>query len=90
MDRTLTNGFAFAYNEQGVPEGLLKGKTAQLYVSTGTPNEHYEQSGMHTAQRRVIDEGVFGFCGIKCTSTFFGNVAMGTDEERKVYLESIK
>ena len=89
VDRTLTNGFAFVYNEQGIPEGLLNKKTAQLYVSTGNPDEYYEQSGMHAAQRRVIDEGVFGFCGIKCTSTFFGNVAMGTDEMRKRYLASI-
>ncbi len=49
-----------------------------------------EESGMYSAQKRVNDEGVFGFCGIKSTSPFFGNVAMGTDELRKGYLESIK
>ena len=90
VDRVFANGFAFSYSPEGYPEGLLKGKTAQLYVSTGTPNEMYEETGMHTAQNRVIADGVFGFCGIDAKMTFFGNVAMGTDELRKGYLESIK
>ena len=83
------NGYAFLYTENG-PEGLLKGKTAQLYINTGTPDEYYEQSGMHSAQKRINDEGVFGFCGIDTNITFFGNISMGTDELRKGYLESIK
>ena len=45
---------------------------------------------MHKSQERVISEGVFGFCGIDAKMTFFGNVAMGTDELRKGYLNSIK
>lgn len=90
IDRVFSNGFAFVYNENGVPEGLLNGKTAQLYISTGTPNEIYEQTHMHKSQNRVISEGVFGFCGIDATMTFFGNVAMGSDELRKGYLQSIK
>ena len=89
IDRVFANGFAFAYTEKG-PEGLLGGKTAQLFISTGTPNEYYEESGMLDAQRRINNEGVFGFCGIDTNITFFGNVAMGTDELRKGYLDSIK
>ncbi len=89
LDRVFANGFAFAYGENGMPIGLLKGRTAQLFISTGNPDEYYEASGMHSAQRRINDEGIFGFCGIDANSTFFGNVAMGTDELRKGYLESI-
>ncbi len=89
VDRVFANGYAFLYTENG-PEGLLKGKTAQLYINTGTPDEYYEQSGMHSAQKRINDEGVFGFCGIDTNITFFGNISMGTDELRKGYLESIK
>jgi len=89
IDRVFSNGFAFAYGEDGMPIGLLKGKTAKLYVSTGNTDEYYSESGMHSAQKRTIDEGVFGFCGIEASSIFFGNVAMGTYELRKGYLESI-
>ncbi len=88
VDRVFANGYAFSYGENG-PIGLLGGKTAKLYISTGNPGEYYEQSGMYDAQRRVNDEGIFGFCGIKSNTTFFGNVAMGTDELRKSYLNSI-
>jgi hypothetical protein len=45
---------------------------------------------MNTAQKRVIDDGVFGFCGIETEITFFGQVSSGTDELRKSYLETIK
>ena len=90
IDRVFSNGYAFVYSKEGIPSGLLNGKTAQLYVCTGTPNEIYEQTHMHKSQERVISEGVFGFCGIDAKMTFFGNVAMGTDELRKGYLNSIK
>ena len=89
IDRVFANGYAFSYGENG-PEGLQTEKTAQLYICTGTPNEYYEKSGMLAAQKRVNDEGIFGFCGIKSQSAFFGNVAMGSDELRKGYLDSIK
>ena len=88
VDRVFANGYAYSYGENG-PEGLLQGKTAQLYICTGNPGEYYEESGMYDAQRRVNDVGIFGFCGIKSKSTFFGNVAMGTDELRKGYLDSV-
>lgn len=89
LDRVLANGYAFTYSEDGMPIGLLKGRTAKLYISTGNPYDYYEQSGMHAALNRVNDEGIFGFCGIDSNSIFFGNVTMGTDELRNGYLESI-
>ncbi len=89
IDRVMANGFAFEYTEKG-PRGLLTGKTAQLYISTGAPNDYYEKVGMLDAQRKIYDEGIFAFCGIKSNTTFFGDVAQGTDELRKGYLDSIK
>jgi len=44
---------------------------------------------MYDAQIRVNDIGIFEFCGIKADTTFFGNVAMGSDEMRKGYLDSV-
>lgn len=89
IDRVFSNGYAFEYGETGV-KGLLNGKTANLYINTGTPNEYYQETGMFDVQKRINDEGIFGFCGIDTDINFFGNVAMGTDELRKGYLESIK
>lgn len=89
IDRVFTNGYAFEYNETGV-EGLLKGKTAHLFINTGNTNEMLEKIGMHAALNKINEDGIFGFCGISSKTTFFGNVSMGSDEERKNYLGSIK
>jgi len=90
VDRVFASGFAFRYDEENPTGlGLLKGKTAQLIINTGAPNEFYEPSGMHTAQKRINDDGIFGFCGIDTQIEFFGNVVMGTDEERKAYLARV-
>lgn len=88
IDRVFSYGFAFSISPNGV-EQLLKGKTAHVYINTNTPSEIYEQTKMHEAQNRVINEGIFGFCGIKTEVTFFGSVVNGTDELRKGYLETI-
>ncbi len=88
IDRVFTMGFAFIYNEHGATP-LLTGKQAHIITCSGSPNEYYEASGMHTAIKKTIDSGVFEFCGYETSHSFFGNVMNGTDEERKRYLESI-
>ena len=89
IDRVFSHGFAFQLTENG-PIGLLKGKTAHVFINTNTPTAIYEETLMNKAQIRVIEEGVFEFCGIKTQTTFFGNVVSGTDELRKSYLATIK
>lgn len=89
IDRVFSHGFAFQISENG-PIGLLKEKTAHVYINTNTPTAIYEETQMNKAQIRVIEQGVFEFCGIKTETTFFGNVISGTDELRKGYLETIK
>lgn len=89
IDRVFSNGYAYVYTETGV-DGLLKGKTANLFINTGNPSDYLDQIGMHAALKKVNEDGIFGFCGITAKTTFFGSIAMGTDEDRKAYLESIK
>lgn len=89
IDRVFSHGFAFQLTENG-PIGLLTGKSAHVYINTNTPTAIYEETLMNQAQIRVIEQGVFEFCGIKTATTFFGNVVSGTDALRKSYLESIK
>jgi len=79
---------AFQYGPEG-PKGLLSGRSARLIINTGTPDAYYAQSGMHDAQVRVNDAGVFGFCCIDTQITFFGDVAMGSDELRQGYLNQV-
>lgn len=88
VDRVFTMGFAFIYDENGATP-LLTGKKAHIITCSGSPNDYYESTGMHSAIKKTIDNGVFEFCGYETTHTFFGNVMNGTDDERKGYLESI-
>jgi len=88
IDRVFTNGVAYKFGPDG-PTGLLSGRTARLIINTGTPDEFYANDGMHRAQIRVNDGGVFGFCGIHTKITFFGNVPLGSDELRQSYLGQI-
>jgi NAD(P)H dehydrogenase (quinone) len=37
IDRVFTSGFAFKYDDKGLPKGLLKGKEAIVILSTGVP-----------------------------------------------------
>lgn len=89
IDRVFTHGFAYKITENG-SVGLLSEKTAHVYINTNTPTAIYEETLMNQAQIRVIEQGVFDFCGIKTETTFFGQVSSGTDELRKSYLETIK
>lgn len=88
IDRVFTNGYAYVYEESG-PKGLLVGKSVQLIINTGNPSEVLEKNGLHAAVKKVNEEGVFEFCGMTAKTTFFGNVVMGTDNERKEYLSGI-
>lgn len=90
VDRVFANGFAFKYGESG-PEGLLNGKKAILFSTTGFPSDIYEQIGMHKSMQQTSDEGIFEFCGIEVVKhKFFGAIALSTEEDRKKYLSEVE
>ena len=88
IDRVFTNGFAYMVGQNG-PEGMLAEKSVQLIINSGTPNEMLESMGFQAALLKVNEEGIFKFCGMRVNSTFFGNITMSTDSERKEYLKRI-
>jgi NAD(P)H dehydrogenase (quinone) len=63
FDRTFSAGFAFKY-ENKRPKGLLNGKKATLFVSTGSPKII---TGLFLGNRfkKVAVNDTLGFCGIK-------------------------
>lgn len=89
VDRVFANGFAFAYGENG-PVGLLKGKKAVLFSTTGFSSDIYEHIGMHKSMQQTSDEAIFNFCGLEVIKhVFFGAVPTSTDKERKEYLNEV-
>lgn len=90
VDRVFSYGFAYEYVD-GVPNGLLKGKKALLFSTTGTPNEYYAASGMHNSMKQTSDEGIFGFSGLEVIDhVFFGAIPHTDDETRKNYLIEVE
>jgi len=88
IDRVFSNGFAYAYGENG-PEGLLTGKSVQLIINTGNTTEVLSEIGITQAATVLNEAGIFGFCGMSANVQFFGNIVMSTDEERKQYLARV-
>lgn len=90
IDRVFANGFAFKNGENG-PMGLLEGKKAILFSTTGFPSEIYEKIGMHSAMKQTTDKSIFEFCGIEVIDhVFLGAVPTASEDELKKYLEEVK
>jgi NAD(P)H dehydrogenase (quinone) len=90
VDRVFSYGFAYE-SVDGVPKGLLKGKKALLFCTTGASHEVYAANGMHNSMKQTTDQGIFNFSGIEeVKHTFFSSVPYVTDEIRKDYLEEVE
>ena len=90
VDRVFSYGFAYEYVD-GVPQGLLKGKKALLFSTTGAPSEMNEANGVSNSMKQTTDQGIFNFSGFtEVKHCFFGAVPFVTDENRKDYLKEVE
>ena len=64
IDRVFANGFAYKY-ENNIPIGLLEGKKALIFNTTGSPSDAYSESGMQDAIKQMANDGILKFCGIE-------------------------
>ena len=65
FDRTLERGWAFRYKENGMPEGLLAGRTGRLAVTSDSPAWYLPLVGDSTVKQ--VRGRTMEFCGIKPT-----------------------
>lgn len=65
FDRTLERGWAFRYQENGLPEGLLAGRTGRLAVTSDSPRWYLPLVGDSTVKQ--VRGRTMEFCGIKPT-----------------------
>lgn len=63
VDRVFLPKFAFRYAGGGLPEQLLKGKTARIIATMDGPNL-YDLLISHRTSTRVLAQAVLRFCGI--------------------------
>lgn len=64
VDRVLTQGFAYDYDETGLI-GLLRGKQALLFNTTGGGQELMERIGQLATFTNAVQVGMLGFCGVQ-------------------------
>ncbi len=90
MDRVLTHGFAYKVTEQGMIEGLLKGKSAIVITTSGANEQNMKENGVLDAINTCMVNGTLGFCGftnIEHKNLF--EVPTAGDDKRKQMLQEV-
>jgi len=85
LDRVLTSKWAFQYRKVGpvwVPFGLLKGKKAIIFMTTGSPWWAFWHPGVRASQQVV--KRALTFCGIKAKRVQFWGSGMVDDKRRSL------
>ena len=90
IDRVFSYGFAYKADEGGL-HGLLSGKKAIIFNTTGGSEEDYEQGGYKGALRKTTEIGTFELCGLKVIlHKYFHAVPTITDEARTKMLQDLE
>ncbi len=91
FDRTLVQGFGFAYQDnQLLWEKLLKGKTAHIITTMSTPPWFY-RLGYGDCGIQTLKKTTLGFCGIKTTQvTRIGQLRKFDEKQRTRWIEIIR
>lgn len=90
FDRVLTEGFAFEYNQAGMPVGLFENKRAILIGTLDTPKPIAHIAGTTRGFKSVI-HGILKFSGIKQSRyILFGPVITSKERTRIKWIEKVK
>lgn len=85
FDRTLERGWAFRYKDNGMPEGLLAGRTGRLAVTSDSPRWYLPLVGDTTVKQ--VRGRTLEFCGIKPTRvTRYADVRGRTPEQVEAWI----
>jgi NAD(P)H dehydrogenase (quinone) len=94
IDRVIRPGVAYEFREgdagEGVPEGLLSGKTALVINTSNTPDER-ERVVFGDPLQLLWKNCIFDFCGISAFSRrMFGVIVTSTPEQRRQWLSEAR
>jgi len=87
LDKVLVSGFAFRY-VNGIPIGLLKGKRALVFMTSGGPTWYYKLTGNVPA--RIMKSMTLGFCGIKTKVYQIGRCLSFDDDKKKEITKTVR
>lgn len=89
VDRTFLPGFAFEYEGQGFPRKLLKGRSAEIFMTLDTPAWIYRFL-MGAPGMKVMKSAILQFCGIHLLRYhLFGSILTSSDKQRRKWLDLI-
>lgn len=89
FDRLLLPRRAYRIKANGLPEGLLSGRTGRVIVTTDSPWWYLRLAGDTTM--RHVRQTTLRFCGIeRVKSTRLGPVSGSTDETRAMWLSKVE
>ena len=88
FDRTFLPGFAFQYQQgKSIPQKLLQGKTASLFLTMDTPTWYYRWFQGAPAVKQ-LDIATLRFCGFsKAKTHLLGPVFQASEQKRQRWLE---
>lgn len=91
VDRALAPGFGFKYHGKGIGwDKLLKGRTADAFVTSDTP-PWLDTLIYRRPARRVMRNQVLGFCGIKTRKLIqFGSVKLASDTKINSWIAKVE
>ena len=94
IDRVIRPGVAYKFLEndcgEGVPEGLLKARSAIVFNTSDTPAER-ERSVFGDPLELIWKKCIFDLCGVKTFyREMFGVVVTSTFEQRRIWLAEVR
>jgi NAD(P)H dehydrogenase (quinone) len=90
FDRTLERGWAFRYLPNGMPEGLLAGRSARVIVTSDSPTWYLRLVQGDPTVRSLV-RSTLKFCGLKPVDlTRIGPVHKSSPEQRQRWLDRVK
>jgi NAD(P)H dehydrogenase (quinone) len=88
LDRTLASGYAFKH-VNGIPVGLLKGKKAIIFATTGA-KKFLSCIFQGLRWKKILAYDTLGFCGIKAKTYHIGDAYRLTDSNKEQIKKNVK
>lgn len=88
IDRVFIPGFGFIY-EGKMPQGLLKGKDALIFTSTGAPRL-ITKFIYRDRSVKVLKKDVLSFCGIKAEAFVVDNAKNLDAQQKEKIIQTVK
>ena len=89
LEQVMRPGAAFRYREQGMPEKLLKGKSARIVVTMGMPGPLYEWF-FRAHSLKSLERNVLRFVGVSPVRRSIVGMVEGSAERRAKWLASMR